>query len=245
VLGSGLGRLAERLDDRRELPYHAIPGFPEPGVAGHAGVLVCGSLNGRALLCQSGRFHAYEGHLPELLALPVRLFATLGIRTLLLTNAAGGIRRTMAPGSLMLLADQVNLTFRNPLFGPVRSGEQRFPDMSAPYAPELAELARVTAREARLPLHEGVYAGVAGPSYETPAEIRTLERLGADAVGMSTVLEVVTARALGMRVLGVCVITNHASGISPNPLSHAEVMTAAAAAGERLERLIGGVVARL
>lgn len=245
MLGSGLGRLAERLDDRRELLYQAIPGFPEPGVAGHAGMLVSGSLDGRAVLCQSGRFHAYEGHAPELLALPVRLFAALGIRTLLLTSAAGGIRRTVAPGSLMLLADQVNFTFRNPLFGPVRPGEQRFPDMSAPYDAELAEVARATAREARLPLHEGVYAGVAGPSYETPAEIRMLERLGADAVGMSTVHEVVAARALGMRVLGVSVITNHASGISPTPLSHAEVVAAAAAAGERLEQLIRGVVARL
>ena len=245
VLGSGLGRLADRLEERRELPYREIPGFPEPGVEGHAGVLVAGSLHGRALLCQSGRFHAYEGHPPELLALPVRLFAALGIRTLLLTNAAGGIRRGLLPGSLMLLADQVNLTFRNPLIGPVRPGEGRFPDMSTPYDVELAGWARAAAREARLPLEEGVYAGVAGPSYETPAEIRMLARMGADAVGMSTVLEVVTARALGMRVLGVSVITNHAAGISPAPLTHAEVMAAARAAGERLEQLIRGVLARL
>lgn len=245
VLGSGLGRLVERLEERQELPYREIPGFPEPGVEGHAGMLVSGSLNGRALLCQSGRFHAYEGHPAGLLALPIRLFATLGIRTLLLTNAAGGIRRALLPGSLMLLADQINLTFRNPLIGRVRPGEGRFPDLSAPYDVELAGWARAVAREARLSLEEGVYAGVAGPSYETPAEIRMLARMGADAVGMSTVLEVVTARALGMRVLGVSVITNHAAGISATPLSHAEVMAAARAAGERLEGLIGGVVARL
>lgn len=245
VLGSGLGRLGERLAERRKLPYREIPGFPAPGVEGHAGMLVAGTLNGRAVLCQGGRFHAYEGYPAELLALPVRLFATLGIRTLLLTNAAGGIRRALPPGSLMLIADQINFTFRNPLIGPARPGEERFPDMSAPYDVELAGWARAAARDAKLPLEAGVYAGVAGPSYETPAEIRMLARMGADAVGMSTVLEGVTARALGMRVLGVSVITNHAAGISPAPLSHAEVTAAAAAAGERLEGLIGGVVARL
>ncbi|MBK7350861.1 MAG: purine-nucleoside phosphorylase [Gemmatimonadetes bacterium] len=244
ILGSGLGRLTEALATSRRRAYRDVPGFPAAAVAGHAGELVLGQLAGREVLCQSGRFHAYEGHAAPALALPVRVFAALGVRTLILTNAAGGIRRTMSPGSLMLLADQVNLTFRNPLIGPRRDGESRFPDMSAPFDPALRQLARAVARAERIALAEGVYAGVLGPSYETPAEIRMLERLGADAVGMSTVPEVVAARAAGVAVLGISVITNWASGIGGTPLTHAEVMAAAEAAGEGLVRLVTGVVAR-
>ena len=244
VLGSGLGRLTAELAAPRRRAYREVPGVPAPGVDGHAGELVLGRLAGRLVLCQSGRFHAYEGHAAAQLALPVRVFAALGVRTLVLTNAAGGIRRTRPPGSLMLLADQVNLTFRNPLIGARRADEARFPDMSAPFDPALRQLALVVAREERIALEEGVYAGVLGPSYETPAEIRMLERLGADAVGMSTVPEVVAARATGIAVLGVSVITNWASGIGTTALSHAEVMAAADGAGARLVRLVTGVVAR-
>ncbi len=242
ILGSGLGHVAGRLDDAIRLPYREIPGFPEPAVAGHAGELVAGTLAGCPLLCQSGRFHAYEGHPAATVALPVRVFATLGIETLLLTNAAGGIRRDFRPGTLMLIADQVNLSFRNPLIGRVLAGEARFPDMSAPYDAELCAVAHQVARARGVALEDGVYAGVPGPSYETPAEIRMLERLGADAVGMSTVLEVVAARARGMRCLGISIITNLASGIGHGRLSHAEVMVAAEAAGDALGRVLAGVV---
>ena len=243
VLGSGLGQLAERLEGSIRLSYRDIPGFPEAGVEGHAGELVAGTLAGRVLLCQSGRFHPYEGHYAATVALAVRLFSAIGVRTLLLTNAAGGIRRNFRPGTLMLIADQVNFSFRNPLIGRVLESETRFPDMSAPYDAELRAVAHAVAQRNGVRLEDGVYAGAMGPSYETPAEIRMLERLGADAVGMSTVLEVVAARARSMRCLGISVITNHASGISPTRLSHDEVMQAARAAGDSLERLLTGVVA--
>jgi purine-nucleoside phosphorylase len=239
VLGSGLGELTGRLGEASRLPYDRIPGFPEPGVAGHAGELVAGTLGGRV------RFHAYEGHGPATIALPVRLFARLGIRVLILTNAAGGIHRRLRPGASMLIADHLNLSFRNPLIGRLLEGESRFPDMSAPYDAALREAALAVARAERVALEEGVYAGVPGPSYETPAEIRMLARMGADAVGMSTVLEVIAARAAGMRCLGISTITNAAAGISPTPLSHAEVMLAARGAGEALGRVISGVVAGL
>jgi purine-nucleoside phosphorylase len=242
VLGSGLGRLTERLEHPIRLPYRDIPGFPRPGVQGHAGELVAGGLAGRTVLCQSGRFHAYEGHDAATVALPVRLFAALGIETLLLTNAAGGIRRTFRPGTLMLIADQVNLSFRNPLTGGVPDGEARFPDMSAPYDASLRAAAHEAAHTSGVALEDGVYGGVMGPSYETPAEVRMLERMGVDAVGMSTVLEVVAARARGVRCLGLSIIANLASGISPSPLTHEEVMATARAAGAALEQVITGVL---
>lgn len=243
VLGSGLGAFAGRLTDPVRLAYDQLPGFPPPGVAGHAGELIAGELGRQPVLCQSGRVHGYEGHAPDTIARPVRLFSALGIGTLLLTNAAGGIRRTLRPGGLMLVADQVNLTFRNPLHGTQRPGEPRFPDMSAPFDPGLRTAAHAVARREGIALADGVYAGVTGPSYETAAEIRMLERLGADAVGMSTVLEVVAARARGMRCLAVSTITNHATGIGRTPLTHDEVMAAAAQAGDSLGRLLTGVIA--
>ena len=245
VLGSGLGRLTERLEDASQLPYRDIPGFPEPTVAGHAGELVAGRLAGREVLVQSGRFHMYEGHDAVTSALPVRVAAALGVRTVLLTNAAGGIRRTFRSGTLMLIADTINLTFRSPLIGAVVPGESRFPDMSEPWDAELRRLARDAAGAHGVALEEGVYLGGLGPSYETPAEVRMYERLGADAVGMSTVAEVIAARAAGLRCLGVSTITNLAAGISPTPLSHEEVMAAAATVGHDLGRLLEGVVQRL
>ena len=245
VLGSGLGQFAERLSDAVRIPYAEIPHFPAPTVIGHSGELVAGRLEGRDVLVQSGRFHMYEGHPASLTALPVRLFARLGIRTLVLTNAAGGIRRGFGSGTVMLIADHINLSFRNALFGPALPGELRFPDMSDAYDPELRALARGVARRRKIPLAEGVYVGLLGPSYETPAEIRACERLGADAVGMSTVIEVIAARAAGVRCLGFSAITNPAAGTSLNKLHHLEVMEVAYRIAGELAALIEGVVAEL
>jgi purine-nucleoside phosphorylase len=245
VLGSGLGHLADDVEGAARVPYREIPGFPEPGVAGHKGELVAGTLEGVPVLVQSGRFHLYEGHAADVAALPVRVFSRLGIRTLIVTNAAGGARPTFRAGTLMLIADHVNLMFRNPLIGPVLKGEDRFPDMSEPYDAGLRELARAAAREAGVALEEGVYVGLLGPSFETPAEIRMLQRLGIDAVGMSTVPEVIVARARGMRCLGFSSITNLAAGTSPNKLNHAEVLEAGLKIGQSLAAVVKGVLRRL
>jgi len=244
VLGSGLGFFGKRIQDAITIAYRDIPGFPEPTVIGHGGELVAGRLAGKEVIAQSGRFHLYEGHDAALAALPVRTFAALGVDTLLLTNAAGGIRRTFARGTVMLIADHVNLTFRSPLTGRVLPGEERFPDMSDPYDPALRALAREVAREGRIALNEGVYLQLLGPSYETPAEIRMLDRLGADAVGMSTVVEVIAARALGLRCLGLSVVTNLAAGISPRKLDHAEVMETANRVTGELGALLEGIIQR-
>jgi purine-nucleoside phosphorylase len=245
VLGSGLGRLADRLTDAVRIPYGEIPGFPATTVIGHGGELVIGRLAGQEVLAQSGRFHLYEGHPAETTALPIRVFAAVGIETVILTNAAGGIRRSLTSGALMLIADHLNLTFRNPLIGPVLPGEERFPDMSKPYDPALRALAHQVALERQLALQDGVYVQLLGPSYETPAEIRMLERLGADAVGMSTVLEVITARARGLRCLGISVVSNAAAGILPQKLNHIEVMEAAERVGGQLAALVEGIIERL
>jgi purine-nucleoside phosphorylase len=245
VLGSGLGYLAERFTDAVHIAYQEIPGFPEPTVVGHGGELVIGRFAGKEVLAQSGRFHLYEGHSPTTAAVAVRAFAALGVETLLLTNAAGGIRRTFSSGTLMLIADHINLSFRNPLFGPVLAREERFPDMSDPYDRSLRELARKVAAARRLALEEGVYVQLLGPSFETPAEIRMLERLGADAVGMSTVVEVIAARARGVRCLGFSVVTNPASGISATKLNHEEVLETAKRVSAELGGLIEGVIERL
>ena len=245
VLGSGLGQFAERLSDTVRIPYQQIPHFPSPTVIGHSGQLVAGSLGGRGVLVQSGRFHMYEGHPAALTALPVRVFGRLGITTLVLTNAAGGIQRSFGSGTVMLIADQINLSFRNGLFGPALPGELRFPDMSDGYDPALRRLAHEVARARKIALAEGVYVGLLGPSYETPAEIRMLERLGADAVGMSTVIEVIAARAAGIRCLGFSAITNPAAGVTPNKLNHLEVMEVAYRVAGELAALIEGVVEAL
>jgi purine-nucleoside phosphorylase len=245
VLGSGLGSLADQIQDAQRIPYADIPGFPVAGVAGHAGELIAGTVTGVPVVMQNGRFHMYEGHAPNVVALPVRVFHQLGVRTVILTNAAGGLRPGFVPGMLMLIADHVNLTWRNPLTGPVAPGEERFPDMSDPYDRELRALAREVARETKIPLEEGVYAGLLGPSYETPAEIRMLQRLGADAVGMSTVLEVVVARARAMSCLGFSMITNIAAGLSSTKVSHEEVLARAQQVAGQLATVISGVVGRL
>lgn len=238
VLGSGLGVLAEELDSPIRLRYDEIPGFPRSTVEGHAGALVVGRLAGVRVAVMAGRFHLYEGWSAAEVALPVRALAAIGTPVLLLTNAAGGLRPGMAAGDLMLLTDHLNLTWSNPLTGPVAPAETRFPDMSAGYDPELRRVMREAALKAGVPLEEGVYAGLPGPSYETPAEIGMLRRMGADAVGMSTVTEVVAARALGMRVAAISCITNLASGLSAGPLSHEEVLAAGVEARGRMASLL-------
>jgi purine-nucleoside phosphorylase len=245
VLGSGMGGLARRLTGARRISYREIPHFPSTTVVGHQGELVAGSLGGTPLLVQSGRFHLYEGHPAATVGLPVRVFAELGVRTLLLTNAAGGIRRSFARGVLMLIADHVNLTFRNPLIGPALPGEERFPDMSDPYDRELRALAREVAARRKVGLEEGVYIQVLGPSYETPAEIRMAERMGADAIGMSTAVEVIVARARGLRCLAFSTITNPAAGTTHERLDHADVVRVTREFANDLERLVEGVVTAL
>ena len=243
VLGSGLGGLGAEIADAVRVPYAAIPGFPQPTVIGHAGELIAGTLEGVPVVAQSGRFHLYEGHDAWTAALPVRVFAALGVTTLIVTNAAGGIRRTFLPGTLMLIADHINLSFRNPLVGPVEPGDERFPDMSDPYDAELRSLARRVAVRQGVPLEEGVYVGLLGPSYETRAEIEMLKRLGGDAVGMSTVAEVIAARARGVKCVGLSTITNMAAGLGGPHLSHQEVLEIADSVKGRLSALVRGIVA--
>lgn len=244
VLGSGLGFLADEVSGPIRIPYHTIPGFPEPGVAGHKGELVAGTLEGVPVIVQAGRFHLYEGHPAAVAALPARVFAELGVRMLIVTNAAGGVRRTFPGGTLMLIADHLNLMWRNPLIGQPEPGEERFPIMHEPYDGELRALAREVARDAGIPLEEGVYAGLLGPSYETPAEVRMLERLGADAVGMSTVPEVLVARSRGIRCLGFSSITNPGAGITGEALSHQDVLVASEQIARRLSVVVKGVLKR-
>ena len=238
ILGSGLGGLAERLEDSVSLPFRAIPGFPPVSVAGQAGRLVAGLLGAKRVIIAAGRYHLYEGHSLDTVALPSRVLHAVGARTLLVSNAAGGINRTLRPGSLMIIEDHLNLMGRSPLIGVQQPNETRFPDMSAPYDCDLIAALHATALHAGIPIASGVYAALLGPSYETPAEVRMLEKLGADAVGMSTVPEVLTARALGMRVAGVSCITNVAAGMSSAPLSHAEVLAVTARVGESFERIV-------
>src|SRR5215467_10301508 len=244
VLGSGLGALADEIEQATRVPYADVPGFPPTHVAGHAGALISGRLEGVPVLALAGRFHMYEGHDARLAGFPARVVRALGATTLIVSNAAGGINRLWHPGDLMLIRDHINLMFRNPLIGPAEAGEPRFPDMCEPYDPKLADVARRVAAEQGLLLREGVYAGLLGPAYETAAEVRMLAFLGADAVGMSTVPEVLVARALGMRVLGFSCITNLACGLSTTPITHAEVLETTARAAEKFVRLVAGIVGR-
>ena len=238
VLGSGLGGLARRIQDAHDVAFADVPGFPSASVVGHAGRLVVGRLAGRSVVALAGRFHMYEGHSAALAGFPVRVLHALGARTLFVSNAAGGIRATFSPGDLMLITDHLNLMFRNPLEGAVEPGDTRFPDMSEPYDRALASILEREGASLGLELRKGVYCGLLGPTYETPAEVRMLRTMGADAVGMSTVPEVIVARALGMRVAGVSCITNFAAGTTSQPLSHAEVLETTALVGARFESLV-------
>jgi purine-nucleoside phosphorylase len=245
VLGSGLGFLADAVEEPVAVPFTEVPGLPAAGVEGHQGRYVAGVLEGRRVLIQAGRFHVYEGRPLDIVVAPVRIAARMGVERLLLTNAAGGVNRRLSPGDIMLIDDHLNLMGRNPLVGPVREMDDRFPDMTAPYDREYQEVARTVAAGLGLHLARGTYAAVTGPSYETPAEVRMIATLGGDAVGMSTVPEVIAARARGMRVLAFSLITNHAAGISPEPLSHEEVLEAGREAAGRFEALVRGVLPRL
>lgn len=224
VLGSGLGAWAEGLVERTDIPYGDIPGMPVSTVPGHAGKLVLGrTAGGVPVACLSGRVHLYEGHAPERCVFGARLLSELGCHTVLLTNAAGGIASSLSEGALMLIVDHLNLTGQSPLVGPNDPRGPRFPDMTFAYDRAVQEHARLAAQTLSVPLAEGVYAGLLGPTYETPAEVRMLRAMGADAVGMSTVLEVIALRHFGVRIGGMSCITNMAAGTTDQPLSHAEV----------------------
>jgi purine-nucleoside phosphorylase len=230
VLGSGLGGFADELAGLTRLPYAEIPEMPRSAVAGHAGNLCLGSVSGVPVACLQGRAHVYEGHSQSRAVFGVRVLAELGCRVVLLTNAAGGIHPSFVPGDLMLVTDHLNLMGDNPLRGPNFGDGPRFPDLTEAYDRALLALAREAARAAGVTLHEGVYAALLGPSYETPAEIRMLRGLGADAVGMSTVPEVIALRQLGVSVGAISCITNLAAGISAQPLDHREVEATARSA---------------
>ena len=247
VLGSGLGGLADEIEDPVSIPFDQVPGFPRrtQALVGHAGRLVVGRFEGVEVAAMQGRFHLYEGWTPAQVALPVRALAALGTEALVLTNAAGGLRPGMEPGDLMLIADHINLMGQNPLIGPVAPGELRFPDMSEPYDRAFRDAAEAVALELGIPVTQGVYAALPGPSYETPAEIRMLARLGADAVGMSTVPEVLVARALGVRCMGLSCITNLAAGLGGATLDHAEVMEVGERVRDRLAALVRGILPRI
>lgn len=245
VLGSGLGGLAQRVDHAVRIPFAEIPGFPAATVVGHAGELIVGTLRGVPVVMLAGRLHLYEGHDPALAAFPVRVLHALGAPVYLASNAAGGINRAFAPGDIMLITDHLNLMARNPLIGHVVPGDTRFPDMTAAYDPALQDVMRRAAHDTSVSLREGVYAAVLGPSFETPAEVRMLGMLGTDAVGMSTVPEVIVARVLGMRVAALSLITNVAAGLSGQTLNHEEVLEVGRAAADRVEQLVCTFVEQL
>lgn len=246
VLGSGLGAFADAIENAVAIPYEEIPHFATSTAPGHAGRLVVGTVRGRPVAVMAGRHHLYEGYSPEEIVLPVRALRLLGAEIMLITNAAGGVNRDFSQGSLMLITDHINLTGRNPLIGPNddRLGP-RFPDMSQAYDPELGRLALASAERLRMPLEQGVYLALQGPSFETPAEIRMARTLGADAVGMSTVLETIAANHAGMRVLGISLITNMAAGMLPQPLSEQEVIETAAGVQVDFGNLVSEIIGSL
>jgi len=246
VLGSGLGAVADGLTDTVTIPYQRVPHFPAPTVAGHAGNMVVGKLDGAGLIVLQGRFHYYEGHSLEVVTFPIRVLQFLGVRTLILTAATGGVRAELRPGNLVCLSDHLNLIGANPLRGPHddRLGP-RFPDMTEVYSKRLRQLARDEGKRLRIHVISGIYAGLPGPSYETPAEIRMLQALGADVVGMSTVPEAIVARHGGMDVLAFALVTNAAAGVVGTPITHGEVLEAGTKAASMLARLIRRVVLKL
>ena len=225
VLGSGLGGFADSLTGTSEFPFEEIPHFPRSSVTGHKGRLLAGTFESVPLFVMSGRVHAYEGYSAQDVVFPARVLHTLGVKTLLLTNAAGAVNTAFRPGELMIITDHINLTGLNPLVGPeLTELGQRFTDLSSAYDTKLAETCDRAARRIGLNMRKGVYAGFLGPSFETPAEIKMVRTLGADAVGMSTVLETIAANHLGVRVLGISCMTNMAAGILPQKIDHVEVM---------------------
>ena len=242
VLGSGLGSFADEFDEAVGIPYSEIPGFKQSTVAGHAGQLVVGSLNSVPLVAMQGRVHYYEGYSLEQVTFPIRTFKLLGVKTLILTNASGGINVELGQGALMVISDHVNLMGDNPLRGPNddRFGP-RFPDMTSVYERDLQEFVIEEAKAIGVEVRRGIYGALSGPSYETPAEIHLLRNLGADAVGMSTVPEAIVARHMGVEVLGISCITNMAAGISDEPINHEEVM----ATGDRVRDIFALLLRRV
>jgi purine-nucleoside phosphorylase len=239
VLGSGLGGLADDLRDAVSIPFAQLPGWPAATAPGHTGSLLLGMLAATPVVMLQGRFHLYEGNDAGLVVEPVLLFRRLGAETVVLTNAAGGVNPSFGPGTLMVIADHLNLTGRTPLLG--RNADDigvRFPDLVDAWSPRLRERLHAAGRAESVELAEGIYAGLLGPQYETPAEVRMLRTLGADAVGMSTVLECIAARWCGLEVCGVSLVTNAGAGYSGKPLTHEEVLAAGAEAGPRLARVI-------
>jgi purine-nucleoside phosphorylase len=246
ILGSGLGTLADHIDAEASLPYDEIPHFPRPTVEGHRGRLVLGSLAGRTVAALQGRAHYYEGHAVAEIAFPVRVLHAMGARTLIVTNAAGGLNPAFRPGDLMIISDHINFTGTNVLIGPnADAWGPRFPDMSAAYDPAIAAVAEGVARAMHLALRRGVYVGVTGPSYETPAELRMMAQWGGDAVGMSTVHEVIAARHAGMRVLGISAITNLATGQPGLVVTHDEVVAVTSRIEGRFVELVTNIIAAL
>ncbi len=239
VLGSGLGGLADDLEDAVAIPFHELPGWPAATAPGHVGRLLLGRLAGTPVVMLQGRFHMYEGNDPGLVVQPVLLFRRLGAETVVLTNAAGGVNPGFGPGTLMVIDDHLNLTGRTPLLGP-NADElgDRFQDLVNAWDADLREQLLAAGRAEGVELEQGVYAGLMGPQYETPAEVRMLRTLGADAVGMSTVLECIAARWVGLKVCGVSLVTNAGAGYTGEPLTHEEVLASGAEAGPRLARVI-------
>jgi len=246
VLGSGLGDLAADLDDAVAIPFDELPGWPAATAPGHVGRLLLGTLAGRPVVMLQGRFHLYEGNDPGLVIQPVLLFHRLGARRVILTNAAGGLDPSFGPGTLMVMTDHINLTGRSPLTGP-NADElgPRYPDLTDAWSPRLRTSLHAAAVAEGVELAEGIYVGLPGPNYETPAEVRMLAGLGGHAVGMSTVLECIAARWVGLEVCGVSLVTNAGAGYSGEPLTHEEVLAASAVAGPRLARVIRRFVADL
>ena len=239
VLGSGLGRFASALSGATTIPFGDIPGFSRSTVIGHSGNLIAGEMEGQRIAVMQGRIHAYEGHGGPAIATPIRILKRLGVERLILTNACGGLRLEMAPGTLVLIEDHINFSQFNPLIGPNDdSFGPRFPDMTDPYDPELRAKLEHAARQSGVAVKKGVYIFALGPNFETAAEIRMYGKLGADIVGMSTVPECLVARHCGMKVAGISIVTNHATGIASEPLTHEETLATAEHAGHDLERLL-------
>lgn len=243
ILGSGLGDLADRVEERVNIKYEDIPNMPKSTVVGHAGQYVFGKLNGKNVVMMQGRIHYYEGHPMEVLALPIHIMKYLGIKTLIVTNAAGGVNESFIPGDLMLIKDHINFAFTNPLIG--KNEEEvgpRFPDMSNAYDKDLIQLGEKIGRDMNIELKKGVYVMMTGPTYETPAEIRMTRILGGDAVGMSTVPDVIVAKHCGLKVLGISCITNMAAGILDQPLNHKEVIETSNRVKDKFVRLVSEIV---
>jgi purine-nucleoside phosphorylase len=246
ILGTGLGELSKDLREQTSIPYAVLPAYPRSTVSSHAGRFLCGVLHGRGLIMQDGRCHLYEGYSPEQVVYGVRIMASLGVKFLIITNAAGSLNPLFPAGSLMLIADHINFTGLSPLTGVLdKPGQSRFVDMSGAYDEELSQMARQCALKMNLRLEQGVYLGLAGPQLESRAETRMFRAWGADAVGMSTVMEVIAARHLGLRVLGVSVLTNQNLPDSMAAVSLEEVVAEAGRASEKLRLLLGGIISEM